>query len=48
MEQLGLRSARAITETREALDAENLEQMLSPADSRAGGPRSPWVIWSSR
>ncbi len=31
LEQLGLRTAREITETREALDAEDLEQMLAAA-----------------
>jgi len=34
LEQLGLRSAREITETREALDAEDLEQMLAAANAR--------------
>ena len=34
LEQLGLRSAREITETREALDAEDLEQMLAAANER--------------
>jgi hypothetical protein len=33
-EQLGLRSAREITETREALEAEDLEQMLSAHNAR--------------
>ena len=34
MEQLGLRSAREITENREALDAEDLEQMLDAHNAR--------------
>jgi hypothetical protein len=34
LEQLGLRSAREITETREALDAEDLEQMLTAQNER--------------
>ena len=34
MEQLGLRSARQITESREALEAEDLEQMLSAHNAR--------------
>lgn len=34
LEQLGLRSAREITENREALDAEDLDQMLSAANAR--------------
>jgi hypothetical protein len=34
LEQLGLRSAREITETREALDAEDLDQMLAAANER--------------
>ncbi len=34
LEQLGLRSAREITETREALDAEDLEQMLAAHNAR--------------
>lgn len=34
LEQLGLRSAREITETREALDAEDLEQMLEAHNAR--------------
>ncbi len=34
MEQLGLRSAREISETREALDAEDLEQMLAAHNAR--------------
>jgi hypothetical protein len=34
LEQLGLRSAREITETREALDAEDLEQMLTAHNER--------------
>jgi hypothetical protein len=33
-DQLGLRSAREITETREALDAEDLEQMLAAHNAR--------------
>jgi hypothetical protein len=34
MEQLGLRSAREISETREALEAEDLEQMLAAHNAR--------------
>jgi hypothetical protein len=34
MEQLGLRSAREITESREALDAEDLDQMLAASNAR--------------
>lgn len=34
MEQLGLRSAREISENREALDAEDLEQMLAAQNER--------------
>jgi hypothetical protein len=34
LEQLGLRSAREIIETREALDAEDLEQMLAAHNAR--------------
>lgn len=34
LEQLGLRSARQITETREALDAEDLQQMLEAQNER--------------
>jgi hypothetical protein len=34
MEQLGLRSARQITETREQLDAEDLEQMIAANNAR--------------
>jgi hypothetical protein len=34
MEQLGLRSAREISENREALDAEDLEQMLAAHNAR--------------
>lgn len=34
MEQLGLRSAREISENREALDAEDLEQMLAAHNER--------------
>lgn len=34
LEQLGMRSAREITETREALDAEDLEQMLAARNRR--------------
>jgi hypothetical protein len=34
MEQLGLRSARQITETREELEAEDLDQMLAAANAR--------------
>jgi hypothetical protein len=33
-EQLGLRSGRQITETREALEAEDLDQMLAAANAR--------------
>jgi hypothetical protein len=34
LEQLGLKSAREITETREALEAEDLEQMLDAHNAR--------------
>lgn len=34
LEQIGLRSAREITETREALDAEDLDQMLTAHNAR--------------
>jgi hypothetical protein len=34
MEQLGLRSAREISETREALEAEDLDQMLAARNAR--------------
>lgn len=34
LEQLGLKSAREITETREALEAEDLEQMLAAHNAR--------------
>ena len=34
LEQLGLKSAREITETREALEAEDLEQMLGAHNAR--------------
>ncbi len=34
VEQLGLRSGREITETREALEAEDLEQMLAAHNAR--------------
>src|SRR3979409_1256249 len=34
LEQLGLKSAREITETREALDAEDLHQMLAASNAR--------------
>jgi hypothetical protein len=34
MEQLGLRSAREISETREQLEAEDLQQMLDAANAR--------------
>ena len=34
LEQLGLRSAREITETREALEAEDLDQMLAAHNAR--------------
>jgi hypothetical protein len=34
LEELGMRSAREITETREALDAEDLEQMLAARNER--------------
>jgi hypothetical protein len=34
MEQLGLRSAREISETREQLEAEDLEQMLAASNAR--------------
>lgn len=34
LEQLGMRSAREITETREQLEAEDLEQMLAASNAR--------------
>jgi len=34
LEQLGMRSAREITETREALEAEDLQQMLAAHNAR--------------
>ncbi len=34
IEQMGLHSARQITETREALDSEDLDQMLAAANAR--------------
>ena len=34
MEQVGLRSAREISETREALEAEDLQQMLAAHNAR--------------
>jgi hypothetical protein len=45
LEQLGLKSAREITETRESLDAEDLEQMLAAhnARRRARGEREVTV-----
>jgi hypothetical protein len=45
LEQLGLKSAREITENREALDAEDLEQMLEAhnARRRARGEREVTV-----
>jgi hypothetical protein len=45
LEQLGLRSAREISETREALDAEDLDQMLAAhnARRRARGEREMTV-----
>ncbi|MBV9309330.1 MAG: hypothetical protein JOZ73_00770 [Solirubrobacterales bacterium] len=45
LEQLGLRSAREISETREALDAEDLDQMLAAhnARRRARGEREVTV-----
>ena len=37
LEQLGLRSAREISENREALDAEDLDQMLTAHNARRRG-----------
>ena len=43
MEQLGLRSAREITESREALEAEDLEQMLAAHNARRRARGRPEV-----
>lgn len=38
LEQLGLKSARELTERREALEAEDLDQMLRAHNARKRGP----------
>lgn len=43
LEQLGLRSAREITETREALEAEDLEQMIAARNARRRAKGEPEV-----
>lgn len=43
LEQLGMRSAREITETREALEAEDLEQMVAARNARRRGRGEPEV-----
>ena len=43
LEQLGLRSSREITETREALEAEDLEQMLAAHNARLRAKGRPEV-----
>ena len=43
MEQLGLRSAREITETREALEAEDLDQMIAARNARRRARGEPEV-----
>ena len=43
LEQLGLRSARQITETREELDALDLDQMLSAHNTRRAARGEPAV-----
>ncbi|HEY1508901.1 MAG TPA: hypothetical protein VGF93_07875 [Solirubrobacteraceae bacterium] len=43
LEQLGLRSAREITETREALEAEDLEQMIAARNARRRARGEPEV-----
>jgi hypothetical protein len=46
MEQLGLRSAREISETREQLDAEDLDQMLAAHNARRRARGEPEVSTS--
>jgi hypothetical protein len=46
LEQLGLRSAREISETREALEAEDLEQMLAAHNARRKARGEPEVTVS--
>jgi hypothetical protein len=43
LEQIGMRSAREISETREALEAEDLEQMLSAHNARRRAKGQPEV-----
>ena len=43
LEQLGLKSAREITETREALEAEDLDQMLAAHNARRRARGEPEV-----
>ncbi len=43
LEQLGMRSARQIVETREALEAEDLQQMLAAANARRRAKGRPEV-----
>ncbi len=43
MEQIGLRSAREISETREALEAEDLDQMLAAHNARRRARGEPEV-----
>ena len=43
LEQLGLRSARELAEQREALDAEDLDQMLSAHNARKRARGEPEV-----
>jgi hypothetical protein len=43
LEQLGLKSAREITETREALEAEDLEQMIAARNARRRARGEPEV-----
>jgi transcription initiation factor TFIIIB Brf1 subunit/transcription initiation factor TFIIB len=43
MDQLGLRTARQITETREALEAEDLEQMVAARNARRRARGEPEV-----
>ena len=43
LEQVGLRSAREITETREALEAEDLDQMIAARNARRRARGEPEV-----
>jgi hypothetical protein len=43
LEQVGLKSAREITETREALEAEDLEQMIAARNARRRARGEPEV-----